>query len=78
MTKPVRSCRTCIYWEKPASIPATSGRMFACSAPLPVLAFPDCITKHYSFRDLLPRSYMERDDGKRCAAWSDTIPRPPA
>lgn len=77
MAKITRCCRTCVYWEKPANVPATSGRMFACSAPLPTVAFPDCITKHYTFRVSFPRSYMERDDGKRCPAWSDTIPGPP-
>lgn len=29
---------------------------------------PDSVRKHYTFRPILPRAFMERDEGKNCPA----------
>lgn len=75
---PARSCRTCVYWDKPLGKRAMAAHAYACVAPLPAVALPDCLAMTWlRIKDPINRRYMERDDGKSCPAWSSQIPEAP-
>lgn len=68
--KAKQSCRTCVYWDKPAKDRALSGRVYPCSAPMPPLKIPDSVRNFHSFTPTPFRKFMERDEGTSCACWS--------
>jgi hypothetical protein len=66
-----RKCRTCCFWAKPTKTKALANRVYPCTAPLPELRLPESVTKANGFTlNIERRSYMERDEGTRCPAWS--------
>lgn len=72
MGKPVQSCRTCGYWGKPRGERALADYHYPCLAPMPSRKdFPASV---FGTLDQRP---MERDEGKECPVWTDTIPRAP-
>jgi hypothetical protein len=66
----LKSCRTCIYWDKPASSRALADRWYGCRAPRPDLSqiLPAALVPAFTDR------YMERNDGASCPAWRDDAP----
>ncbi len=80
MAKPIqRSCRSCVYWDKPAGQKAIAGKYHPCTAPLPaVVNLPDSVTAVWGMRQMIreQRAQMERDEGKNCPTWAELGRKP--
>jgi hypothetical protein len=71
--KQKRSCRTCVYWDKPAGARAMADKAYSCSAPLPALVLPDSVTQYYAFKINLGRRWMTREEGTSCPTWQPIL-----
>ncbi len=72
-----RCCKTCrhlnvgLYADGRRVVVA--GRAYQCSAPLPDVSLPECMTKAYGFEWPPRRAFMTGSDGKSCPAWAPIV-----
>lgn len=69
MSKP-RRCRDCMFFDLPQGQRAYNGNRYRCTWDFKPMPLPDCITKHYGYNAVPPRSYIGPNDGTECPTFA--------
>lgn len=70
-----RSCKTCVFWDKPVGKRAMRDHLYSCKAPPPDLT---TVLAAFSYTLSYNRRVMGRDDGAGCMFWNPKAPENPS